>query len=260
MASSKDTIGRTFLVATILCLVCAVIVSTAAVSLRPYQQANQRADIQRNILAIAGMYDPQRSVQEQFEQVTTRVVDLDQGTFAEDIDPAGFDQLRAARDPALSDPLPSNEDIASLSRREKYGAVYMVHDEAGELDRIILPIRGYGLWGTLYGFIALDGSSYEVIGLGYYQHAETPGLGGEVDNPRWRAQWVGKQIYDNDLEDVVLQVVKGSVNPEDPAADQKVEGLSGATLTSRGVQNMIDFWMGEQGYAKFLRNLKAGNA
>lgn len=259
MASSNETIGKTFLVATVLCLVCAVIVSTAAVALRPYQQANQRADIQRNILAIADMYDPSRSVEEQFAQVETRVVDLDQGTFA-DIDPTGFDQLKAARDPSMSDPLNSREDIASLSRREKFGAVYLVNDEAGELDKIILPIRGYGLWGTLYGFIALDGTSYEVIGLGYYQHAETPGLGGEVDNPNWRAQWVGKQIYDNSLENVVLQVVKGNVNPADPAADQKVEGLSGATLTSRGIQFMIDFWMGEQGYAKFLRNLKAGNA
>lgn len=260
MASSKDTIGKTFLVATILCLVCAVIVSTAAVALRPYQEANQRADIQRNILSIAGMYDPDRSVEEQFKQVTTRIVDLDRGTFADEINPAGFDQLRAARDPALSQPLSSREDIASLSRRENYAAVYLVEDETGALDRIVLPIRGYGLWGTLFGFIALDGQSYEVIGLGYYQHSETPGLGGEVDNPRWRAQWVGKKIYDNNLDNVVLQVVKGNVNPTDPAADQKVEGLSGATLTSRGVQFMIDFWMGDQGFAKFLRNLKAGNA
>ncbi|MCW8194059.1 Na(+)-translocating NADH-quinone reductase subunit C [Proteobacteria bacterium 005FR1] len=257
--SSNDTIKKTFIVATVLCLVCAVVVSTAAVVLRPIQEQNRQADIQRNILDIAGLLEEGPSVQEQFEQVETRVINLETGTYTDEVDPDDYDQLAAARNPEVSNQLTEEQDLASISRREKYGKVYQV-SENGELKTIILPIRGYGLWGTLFGFIALEAQTYDVVGLGFYEHKETPGLGGEVDNPRWREQWEGKRIYGNDLDDVEISLVKGEIQPSDPDADYKVQGLTGATLTTRGVQYMLDFWMGEQGYAKFLRNLKAGEA
>lgn len=257
--SSNDTIKKTFIVATVLCLVCAVVVSTAAVLLRPLQEQNRQADIQRNILDIAGLLEEGPSVQEQFEQVESRVINLETGTYTDEVDPEDYDQLAAARDPETSNQLARQQDIAGISRKEQYGKVYEVR-ENGELQTIILPIRGYGLWGTLYGFIALEAESYEVVGLGYYEHKETPGLGGEVDNPRWKRQWTGKSIYGEDLGTVELSLVKGEVEPADPDADYKVQGLTGATLTTRGVQNMVEFWMGEQGYAKFLRNLRAGEA
>ncbi|MGQ9424626.1 Na(+)-translocating NADH-quinone reductase subunit C [Gilvimarinus sp. F26214L] len=258
--SSNDTIKKTFTVATILCLVCAVVVSTAAVMLKPYQEQNRRADIQRNILSIAGMLEEDRSVQEQFEAVNTRVVDLESGTYTDAVDPTEYDELTASRDPEMSTPLTDDEDIASINRQEKYARVYEVPGSGGEPTTIILPIRGYGLWGTLFGFIALEAENYEVIGLGFYQHQETPGLGGEVDNPRWKEQWEGKRVYEQEPGQVDIQLVKGEVEPDNPNAQYQVQGLSGATLTTRGVQNMLNFWMGEQGYAKFLRNLKAGDA
>lgn len=258
--SRKETVKHTFIVATVLCLVCAVVVSAAAVLLRPMQQANQLADIRSNILSVAGMLEPGRDINEQFEKVDTRVINLDTGTYTDAVDPQHYDQPAAARNPQTSNQLSRQEDIAGISRREQYGKVYLVDDEAGELETLILPIRGYGLWGTLFGFIALEAETYEVVGLGFYEHKETPGLGGEVDNPRWKEQWEGKQLYKNEIDELELRLVKGEVLPSDPDADYRVQGLTGATLTTRGVQNMLEFWMGEQGYAKFLRNLKAGEA
>jgi Na+-transporting NADH:ubiquinone oxidoreductase subunit C len=97
-----------------------------------------------------------------------------------------------------------------------------------------------------------------VAGLGFYEHGETPGLGGEVDNPKWKGLWPGKEIYDDG--EVAIQLVKGNVDSSTPGAVNKVDGLSGATLTSRGVSNLLQFWMGALGYQEFLRNLRQGEA
>ena len=130
------------------------------------------------------------------------------------------------------------------------------HD--GELDKIILPVRGAGLWSTLYGFLALENDLNTVAGLGFYEHGETPGLGGEVDNPKWKALWPGKEVYDDGQ--VAIELIKGSVDASTRNAENKVDGLSGATLTSRGVSNLVQFWMGDNGYKLFLKNLRAGEA
>jgi Na+-transporting NADH:ubiquinone oxidoreductase subunit C len=256
--SSKDGIGRTLLVAFALCIVCSVVVSTAAVSLKPAQEANKALDRKRNILAAAGMLQEGRSVEEQFASISTRVVDLRTGEFTDAVDPAGYDQRRAAKDPAMSRALDDEADIAGLGRREDYAVVYLVEDSAGEVDKIILPVHGKGLWSTLYGFMALEKDANTVVGLGFYEHGETPGLGGEVDNPRWKALWPGKQVYRADR--VALHLIKGSVDPSSDNAAWEVDGLSGATLTARGVTNLVQFWLGENGYQPFLENLKQGDA
>ena len=86
----------------------------------------------------------------------------------------------------------------------------------------------------------------------FYHHKDTPGLGGEVDNPRWQAQWQGKKLFDPEGA-VAFQVKKGNVQANDVRAQYQVDGLSGATLTSNGVTNMFHFWMGENGYQKFIQ-------
>ncbi len=258
--ASKDTITKTLTVALVLCVVCSIIVSTAAVMLRPAQKANKKADIKVNILKAADMYEAGQDIDAVFnERVETKVVDLSSGTFTEEVDAASYDQLKAAKDPKLSTPIPGEEDIASLSRREKYAKVYLVKNAQGQLDKIVLPIRGYGLWSTLKGFIALESDLNTVVGLGYYDHKETPGLGGEVDNPKWKSLWVGKKVYDENGS-VELGVIKGQVTKTTPNAEHKVDGLSGATLTSNGVDYMLDYWLGENGFAPFLDNLEKGEA
>jgi Na+-transporting NADH:ubiquinone oxidoreductase subunit C len=230
----------------------------SAVMLKPAQVANKERDLKKNVLQAAGMYDESLSVEEQFERFNIKIVDLETGKFTHEIsNVATYDQVKAAKDAQLSDELSDSEDIAKISRREKYAKVYTLEGDDG-IEQVILPIRGYGLWGTLYGFLALEADGNTVVGLGYYDHKETPGLGGEVDNPNWKALWHGKKIYD-DSGDVSLSVIKGQVDTQsDPNAEHKVDGLSGATLTSRGVQNMVRFWLGENGYAKFLDNLRNG--
>lgn len=256
--SSNDGIKKTLLVAFSLCIVCSVIVSTAAVVLKPTQEVNQVLDRKRNILAAAGMLDTNLTVEEQFAQIDTRVVDLRTGRFTQDVDPSEYDQIKASKDPDLSTRLDAKEDIAKIFRREHYALVYLAEDDSGELNRVILPVHGYGLWGTLYGFIALERDANTVAGLGFYQHKETPGLGGEVDNPRWKNLWPGKKVYEDG--DVELSVIKGTVDPQSANAEYQVDGLAGATLTTRGVSNLVHYWLGESGFAPFLENLKAGEA
>jgi Na+-transporting NADH:ubiquinone oxidoreductase subunit C len=257
--SSNDSISKTIIVAFSLCIVCSVIVSAAVVMLKPVQEVNKALDKKRNILAAAGMLVPGESVEEQFSRISTRVVDLRTGKFADDaVNPEKYVQRKAAKDPSMSQELSPEEDIAKISRREQYALVYLVQDTQGGIEKIILPIRGYGLWSTMYGFIALESDANTVAGVGFYEHGETPGLGGEIDNPRWKAFWPGKEVYKSG--DVEIGLIKGSVDPDAAMAPWQVDGLAGATLTSRGVTNLMHFWLGENGFEPFLNNLRTGEA
>ena len=259
MSSKKESVARTLTVALLVCLVCSVVVSAAAVALKPVQTTNRLQDKQRNILQIAGLYDESRSIEEQFSQITPRLVDLRTGEFSDAQDPLTFDQQKASKDPDMSQQLTGEQDIASIRRRADYSTVYVVENTDGSIKTLILPIHGYGLWSTLYGFMALESDLQTVVGLGFYQHAETPGLGGEVDNPNWKAQWQGKGVYD-ESGDVDISVIKGSVDPNSPKAEHQIDGLAGATLTSRGVESLVRFWLGEDGFGPFLDHLRAGEA
>ncbi|QEQ96391.1 Na(+)-translocating NADH-quinone reductase subunit C [Neptunomonas concharum] len=257
MSANNDTIGKTITVTVLLCVVCSVIVSAAAVLLKPQQIANKELDRKTNILAAAGLMDSSKSVEELFAQITTKVIDLETGKFTDEVDAATYDARKASKEPALSKALDRNVDIASIKRQAKYQTVYLVEKD-GQLEKVILPVHGYGLWSTLYGFLALEGDLNTVVGLGFYSHAETPGLGGEVDNPLWKALWPGKKVYAEGTMEPKLGLVKGKVDPASASAEHQIDGLSGATLTSNGVSHLVKFWMGENGYAPFLANLKAG--
>ena len=127
------------------------------------------------------------------------------GKFTDAVDIANFDERAAAKDPSMSSEL--TDDPASIGRKPNYTTVYLLKNKDGSLDKIILPIYGYGLWSTLYGFIALEENGNDIFGLQFYDHAETPGLGAEVDNPRWKAQWQGKRLRDDD-GNLMIQVAK----------------------------------------------------
>ncbi|MEM6487086.1 MAG: Na(+)-translocating NADH-quinone reductase subunit C [Pseudomonadota bacterium] len=248
-----DSVPKTVAIAVSLCLVASMVVSAAAVALRPIQAVNALKDKQINILQVAGIYDPTADVVEAFAAFEPRVLDLDSGTFTDQFDPATFDDRAAADDPETSVAL--EEDPAGIGRQSRYVTVYLLRDEAGGVDKVILPIHGYGLWSTLYGFIAVEENGNDIFALQFYEHAETPGLGAEVDNPRWKALWHGKKLSD---EDGVLQISVTKTAP--PAgADYHIDALAGATLTTVGVHNLVRFWMGDAGYEPFLENLKAGN-
>ena len=260
---------KVYKVALAVCLVCSVAVSTAAVLLRPAQQQNALLDRQRNILLAAGLIAAKASaaeVKSQFSKVEARLVELDSGRFVS----ADTLQLSSAQDYDLQDLLDSSrwseslttkQDIAGIRRRERYQQIYLIRTPDGDIERLILPVRGYGLWSTLYGFIALRGDGNTITGLGFYRHGETPGLGGEVDNPRWKALWKNKRVYRTGRygREPAIRVVKGAVDTNAAGAEHRVDGLSGASITTRGVDSMLRFWLGSQGFGNFLSRLKSGS-
>ncbi len=253
----NDSISKTFGVALALCVVCAVVVSSAAVILRPTQEVNKLLDLKANILASAGLLQEGVSIETQFEQISTRVVDLQTGEFTDAVDAATYDQRKASKDPALSMALDPKQDPAKIKRRANYATVYMVEGEQG-IEKIILPIKGYGLWSTLYGFLALEADFETVAGIGFYEHTETPGLGGEVDNPRWKASWVGKQAYNQG--ELAITVLKGKADMSRAGSESQIDGLAGATLTTRGVDNLVRYWLGDAGFRPLINSLKSGEA
>ncbi|HIL21915.1 Na(+)-translocating NADH-quinone reductase subunit C [Alcanivorax sp. VBW004] len=255
MAGKNESVGKTLLVAFLVCVVCGVVVATAAVSLRPVQNENKLIDKRMNILLAAGMYDASQDVNEQFKSIERKFVDIDSGDYVEM--PESYDQRTAAKDPAQSERLSGDVDIAGIKNQAEVAEVYLARGDNGELSRIILPVHGYGLWSTLYGFLALEPDANTVAGLGFYEHGETPGLGGEVDNPKWKALWEGKKLY-GDQGEVEIQVIKGTVESNTPNAEHKVDGLAGATLTSKGVSNLLRFWVGENGFGPYLKRMRQG--
>lgn len=248
---------RAFSVALVVCVVCAALVTTAAVLLRPVQQANRLLDKQINVLAVAGLLEPGKSVEELSRQLEPRLVDLASGAFVEQENLEHFDARRAARDPAQSIALTPEQDIAQIKRRANYAQVYLVRDEAGVIKTIVLPVHGYGLWSQLYGFLALESDTNTVAGLSFYEHAETPGMGAKVDDPAWKALWPGKQLYDSDWKPTI-RLLKGPLNRQSPEVRYQVDALSGATLTTRGVEDLLHFWLGPDGFGPFLTRLREG--
>lgn len=252
----NDNPKKTLFVAIMLCLVCSILVSTAAVSLKPLQTSNKKDDIKRNILAVTGLSDQEGSLDELFSRFDVKLVDLDTGLYAiSDIDPVVYDQRKASADPMMSVALPGGQDIAGISRRANMAPVYLL-TEGDTIKQVVLPVHGYGLWSTLYGFLSLEGDFNTITGLRFYEHAETPGLGGEVDNPKWRAKWDGKKVFDEE-GNVEIRVIRGYVDANTANAEHKVDGLSGATLTSNGVTNLLQYWLGDHGFGPYLKNMRS---
>lgn len=261
MSKPKSNNAKTISVALMLCLVCSVLVSAAAVGLKPAQVENARLDRNKNILVAADMYDAESDtaddVAERFKDFDVKIIDLNKGNYLDDdeLKTAGipdrnaYDASQATKNQALSEDLGDN-DPAGIGRKPKYAKVYVKEDDAGKPELIVLPIQGYGLWGTIYGFLTLESDMNTIKGISFYEHKETPGLGARIEEPEWRAKWNGIHSYD-DSGEVATGVTKAG-----NSKDNWVDGISGATLTSRGVSNMIQFWLGEQGYKPYLDMLR----
>lgn len=255
--STRYTIA--FIVA--LCVACSLVVAASAVSLRERQETNQKLYRQKNVLLAAGLVQPgeklsDRELLEIFDRnITIRLAVLETGfLLPEDrLDPKSYDQRRARNDPELSHAAPHN--AAQVMRVPLYGTVYQVMKD-GAIDQVVIPVEGVAMWGTVYGFLAVDRDGNTIRGLTFYDQKETPGLGGEIANPKWQALWHGRKAFDENWNPR-LTVIKGPAGPpeQDP---HRVDGLSGATITSNGISRLMAFWLSKEGYGPYLRKLREG--
>ncbi|WP_369743606.1 Na(+)-translocating NADH-quinone reductase subunit C [Pseudidiomarina sp. PP-1MA] len=255
MANKNESLGKTLFVVIALCLVCAIIVAGSAVGLKPLQQKNAALDMQRNVLDAAGLLTPETNVIELFEQrVETRLFNLNTLEEVESVDgknATDYDPIASAKKAGLGTKLDKADDEAGIGSREDVAKVYFINDAQGELETVVVFVRGYGLWGTMYGFMAVAPDMNTIKGINYYEHTETPGLGGEIQNPNWAASWQGKEIYADG--EVALNVTK---NVTDQAHD--IDALSGATLTSNGVENTMQFWFSDKAYGPLFDKIRKG--
>ncbi len=228
-------------------------VASATVLLREKQQRNKELERKRNVLIAAGIGSAKMTeaeIEAGFARVRPVIVDFTTGKIDTTVDAARYDMQRAAKAPDTSIPIDPAKDTALLHRMPRYGVMYLLAGEKG-VQTLVLPISGLGLWSTIYGYISLQKDGKTVSGLTFYQHGETPGLGGEIDNPAWRRQWQGKVALGVTGEPVI-QVLRGKALPGSPGSEHQVDGISGATITSRAVGNMVNFWLGDAAYGKFI--------
>ncbi len=247
----------TVMFAVVVCLVCSVFVAASAVGLKARQDLNVELFKKKNVLQAAGLStgDEKLSVEdvhERFAKIEAKVIDLRTGEYSTDVDPATYDEAKAMSDPAMSEAVPDNP--AQVQRKPFYAVVYVVKDDGGKPTMVVLPIQGKGLWSTLYGFLAVAIDGNTIKGITYYKHGETPGLGGEVENPRWKNLWPERKLFGPDGT-LKIEVIKGSAGPpsEDP---YHVDGISGSTITSRGVTHMLHFWLGTDAFGPYLQKLQ----
>ena len=241
----RDSISNTLIVAVGLSLICSVIVSSAAIVLKPVQERNEELFRKQIILDVAGLMEPGADIDALFDSIETRTVDLESGAYAED------------GDPEVMVTIPTDQDIASIGQRPRFVDVYLVRDE-GRINQLILPVYGKGLWSTMLGYLSMAPDGNTIRGLRFYSHAETPGLGDQIDKEPWRAQWEGKQVY-GDSGEPQIRVIKGLVPDDAPNAEYMVDGLSGATLTANGVTYLVQYWTGSHGFGPYLANYREGN-
>ena len=239
--------------ALIICMLCSALVSSTAVALKERQDANKALDQARQVIRVAGLADagaalPQEEVDRIFENIQGRVIDRETGEYL-DVPVASVDPIKESKDPAMSASTPSEFKAAQVARLSNRLQVFEVKTPGKEC--LVLPIHGKGLWSTMYGYLALKGDLSEVVGITFYEHGETPGLGGEIDNPSWKAQFPGRGVFSAD--GVGLGVVKASA-PRD--VSYEVDGLSGATITTKGVDATIKLWLGPAGYGPYLEQFK----
>lgn len=256
MPLNRNSVKYTIIFATIICVACSIMVAVSAVALAERQETNRKVYKQRNVLLAAGIINDGQKVSNAEviklfgENIQPKLIDLKTGEYVEEGDPANFNQLVARDDPAQSEEAPANS--SSIKRVPNRALVFHVMKD-GAVNAVVIPVEGYGLWGTLYGYLALEHDANTIRGITYYDHKETPGLGGEVDNPKWKALWPGRKAYEN--EEPAIQVIKGKAGGLDDAPHQ-IDGLSGATITSNGVTHMMDFWLGQNGYGPFLKKFR----
>lgn len=271
----KDSPINTLVIAGCLCLVCALVVSSAASALKSIQEANVLLDRKKNLLEVVSF--PAERLQDTDainaafkENFDVQIVNLDTGEYGEsaadeayeavtefgkNVEREGFAlsyspvAIAKTKSDIVADELSKEEDIAGIKYREKFSQVYIYKGDDGQPQTYVFPVRGYGLWSMMEGFLAVEPDFQTVEGLVFVEHKETPGLGGEIKSPGFLNQWPGKQLY-ADEGDVQIRVIKSADD------NHSIDALSGATITSNGVTNAMKYWMGPNGFKNYIDRKK----
>lgn len=238
----RDSISNTLIVAIGLSLVCSIIVASAAIVLKPVQVRNEELFRQQIILDVAGLMEPGADIDALFEGIETRTVDLETGDYTSE------------GDLELNITIPNELDVAGIGQRPRYAPVYLVKD-GDTIEQVILPVYGKGLWSTMLGYLSMSPDGNTIKGLRFYAHAETPGLGDQIDKEAWRSLWVGKEVY-GDGDEPQIRVVRGLVPAGAPNTEHLIDGMSGATLTGNGVSDLVRYWTGPHGFGPYLKNFR----
>lgn len=249
----RDSIANILIVAITLSLVASILVAGTAIALKPVQEINEARYRQQIVLDVAGRWSPGADIDALFADIEARMVDLETGEYTDAISAQDFDAIAAAKDPDTGIVIPAVDDVANIRQRARYAVVYLAPADAGS-EQVILPIYGAGLWSTMRGYLSIDSDGTTIRGLRFYEHAETPGLGDQIDKTDWRRQWIGKRIFGADGASRI-EVVRGRVDAASVDAPYQVDGLSGATLTGRGVTNLLRYWIGPNGFGPYLDKL-----
>lgn len=219
----------TFIFAAVMVVVVAAILSLAATSLKPFQDKNITLEKKQSILKSIGVEVSRDEADEAYEEFIVNSLVLRNGDVVDDQVAFNVDL--------------SKEIDKTLT--ERYAPLYVAKKE-GE-TYYVLPLRGKGLWGPIWGYLALEKDVNTVYGAIFDHKSETPGLGAEISTPIFMDQFQGKKILNENREFVSIQVRKG-----DAAGDYQVDGISGGTITSVGVQDMIDNSV--KAYVDFLKD------
>lgn len=251
VARRNDSLANTFVMAFTVSLVCSVLVSTAVIMLRPIQQQNQllRSGVEY-ILPIVESMQLDLDPDELPGQLVVRIVELETGEIIEDIDAAGFAPGVQADGTSTMVTIPDDEDIAGIGRRSPYATVYLI-EKGSQIQYILLPVYGRGMWSTLHGYLALEGDANTIAAIKFYDHGETPGIGDKIDDSSWLAQWRGKLVYENNTP--MIRVVKSRTPTTSP---YEIDAITGATLTSEGISRLLKYWLGASGFQAYLDKLR----
>ncbi len=256
----KDSKPRAFTIALILGLTAGILVTATSVLLKPTQIANQERAQQRILLEIIAREPGIKALIDTAaaSQITPRIVELGTGSYLTHVRPESFDPAAALRDESQSVAIPPDQDVANIKRRAKHALVFQVTTKTSG-NFVIVPIYGKGYASTLYGYLGIDAAENQVVGLNFYDHNETPGLGAQINDPAWLNQWRGKKIWDSEGT-VRLGIALRSLTATNPSAEYTVDGISGATRTSRGVHRLMQYWLGDHGFGRYLKSLREHRA
>tara|TARA_X000001036_G_scaffold316517_1_gene294924 strand:+ start:1699 stop:2400 length:702 start_codon:yes stop_codon:yes gene_type:complete len=209
--------------------------SVAAGTLKEIQELNVENDSKKNILSSLG-YEP----------------DSNQLWTSDDI--RKLFKLNIEAYVLNSNGERTNTDPASINTEvDKENLPIYVDKKDGIVNGYAIPISGKGLWSTLYGYFAIEPDGVTAKGITFYAHKETPGLGGEVEKPWFQNNFVGKRFIDEDGNLVGIKVIKGKADPDSP---YEVDGISGATITSKGLESFLVDDL--EKYEPFFRKIRSG--